>query len=247
MAGILFIHGAYGGADPFNLPTGFNLVELPTSSANVATHYYMITYPDLPMLLPLRAIPIIGNPLADLVQPDLKILVNLGYGDPHYGYSTGYADVPTGFGLFPSINPISLAGDLIAGAGEGVGAFVGDIIGGVASLAGSAQAVGALASGAAPALTMPALAMPTAASAMASAQQAASVAVPMLTPMVDLAATAFISVPQYDLELFADGMRQLFTGDPMGLINAIGNPIAATVGLETFLSLYAVSTFLSEL
>jgi hypothetical protein len=36
-------------------------------------------------------------------------------------------------------------------------------------------------------------------------------------------------------------------GDPMGLINAIGNPIAATTGLETFLSLYAVSTLLSEI
>lgn len=246
MAGILFIHGAYGGANPYSLPNGFQLVELPTSSANVATHYYMITYPDLPMLLPLRALPIIGNPLADLVQPNLKLLVNLGYGDPHYGYSTGYADVPTGFGLFPSINPISFAGDMIAAAGEGAGAFVGDFIG-LASLVNPAQAASAVAVIAGPSLTMPALAMPTAASVMAGAQQAASVAIPMVTPMADLAAAAFISVPQYDLELFADGMRQLFTGDPMGLINAIGNPIAATAGLETFLSLYAVSTFLSEL
>jgi hypothetical protein len=65
--------------------------------------------------------------------------------------------------------------------------------------------------------------------------------------MADLAAAAFISVPQYDLELFADGMQQLIAGDPMGLINAIGNPVAATTGLETFLSLWTVSTFLSEI
>jgi hypothetical protein len=247
LAGILFIHGAYGGVDPFNLPNGFHLVELPTSSADVATHYYMITYPDLPMLLPLRLIPFIGNPLADLLQPDLTLLVNLGYGDPHYGYSTGYADVPTGFGLFPSINPITFAGDLISGAGQGAAAFVGDIVGGAVSLASSAQAASALASVAAPSLTMPVLAMPTAASMMQAVQSAAPGGVPLLTPMVDLAAAAFISVPQYDLELFADGMQQLLAGDPMGLINAIGKPIAATTGLETFLSLWAVSTFLSEI
>ena len=33
----------------------------------------------------------------------------------------------------------------------------------------------------------------------------------------------------------------------MGLINAIGNPVAATAGLETFLSLWTISTFLSEI
>jgi PE-PPE domain/PE family len=247
MAGILYIHGAYGGVDPFNLPTGFHLVDLPTSSADVATNYYMITYPYLPLLLPLRAIPIIGNPLADLLQPDLTYLVNCGYGDPNYGYSTGYADVPTGFGLFPSINPLTLAGDLVSGAGQGGAAFVGDIVGGLVSLASPAQAASALASVAVPALTMPTLAMPTAASVIAGAQQAASVAVPLLTPMADLAAAAFISVPQYDLELFADGIGQLFAGDPMGLINAIGNPIAATTGLETFLSLWTFSTFVSEI
>ncbi|MDT5222467.1 MAG: hypothetical protein QOF15_4572, partial [Mycobacterium sp.] len=120
---------------------------------------------------------------------------------------------------------------MISGAGQGAAACVGDIIGGVASLASPTQAASALASVAVPTLTMPTLAMPTAASVVAGAQQAASVAVPLLTPMADLAAAAFISVPQYDLELFADGMQQLFTGDPMGLINAIGHPIAATAGL----------------
>lgn len=35
---------------------------------------------DLPLLAP-RAVPIIGNPIADLVQPVLKAIVDLGYGD----------------------------------------------------------------------------------------------------------------------------------------------------------------------
>lgn len=31
------------------------------------TNYYMITTPNLPLLDPLRAIPVIGNPVADLL------------------------------------------------------------------------------------------------------------------------------------------------------------------------------------
>ncbi len=66
----------------------------------------MITTPNgLPLLEPLRVIPVIGNPLADLLQPDLTTIVNLGYGNPNFGYSTGPADVQTYFGLFPHVQP----------------------------------------------------------------------------------------------------------------------------------------------
>ena len=65
------------------------------------TTYYMIPTETLPLLEPLRAIPYIGNPLADLLQPDLTYLVNWGYGDPACGYSTGPANVVTPFGFLP--------------------------------------------------------------------------------------------------------------------------------------------------
>lgn len=65
------------------------------------THYFMIPTPDLPLLEPLRAIPVVGTPLADLLQPDLTVLVNLGY-NPN-----GYADVPTPAQLFPGFNLIA--------------------------------------------------------------------------------------------------------------------------------------------
>ena len=66
-------------------------------------HLHMITTPNgLPLLDPVRAIPVIGNPIADLLQPDLTTIVNLGYGSPSQGWSTGYANVPTQFGLFPT-------------------------------------------------------------------------------------------------------------------------------------------------
>ena len=42
------------------------------------TNYYEIPVTTLPLLDPLQLIPFIGNPLADLLNPDLSVLVNLG-------------------------------------------------------------------------------------------------------------------------------------------------------------------------
>ncbi|HVX23203.1 MAG TPA: PE-PPE domain-containing protein [Acidimicrobiales bacterium] len=51
--------------------------------------YYTIPTQELPLLNPLREIPVVGIPLADLLQPDLEVLVNLGYGNPVVGWGTG--------------------------------------------------------------------------------------------------------------------------------------------------------------
>ncbi len=41
------------------------------------------------------------------------------------------------------------------------------------------------------------------------------------------------ALPAYDISLFADGISQAFNGQPVeGLINAIGEPIAADVALS---------------
>ena len=37
----------------------------------------------------------------------------------------------------------------------------------------------------------------------------------------------------YDVNLFLDGIGQALSGDPVGLVNAIGDPLAADVGLVT--------------
>ena len=42
-----------------------------------------------------------------------------------------------------------------------------------------------------------------------------------------------VTLPSYDFNLFTNGIIQAVNGDPMGLVNAIGNPIAANVGLAT--------------
>ncbi len=129
VAGIVFVHGTYPSLNLSALPPGYAVQNLPTSPGYTGvTTYSMITTPNgLPLLEPLRWIPGIGNPLADLLQPDLSVIVNLGYGNPAYGWSTGPADVQTYFGLFPNVSPALVANDLIAGANLGGIAFAGDI------------------------------------------------------------------------------------------------------------------------
>ena len=127
--GIAFVHGTYPSLNPSALPPGYDLVTLPTSPGyNGVTNYYMITTPNgLPLLEPLRLIPGIGNPLADLLQPDLTTIVNLGYGNPNFGYSTAPADVQTYFGLFPHYSKALIAQDLLLGAHQGTVAFTSDM------------------------------------------------------------------------------------------------------------------------
>lgn len=100
---------------------------MPTTG-DTTTTYYMIPTANSPLLVSVRLIPLIGNPLADLLQPDLKVLVNLGYGSISNGWSQGPANVPTPFGLFPTdINPADVATALANGAVQGVTNAVNDL------------------------------------------------------------------------------------------------------------------------
>lgn len=47
----------------------------------------------------------------------------------------------------------------------------------------------------------------------------------------DIVNAALTTVPSYDVNLFLDGIQQALDGDPMGLINAIGYPVAADTAL----------------
>lgn len=103
---------------------------IPLATTGGLTDYYIIPATDLPLLDPLREIPIVGNPLADLLQPDLTALVNLGYGDPDYGWSTTPANEATEFGLLPSLADFEkLPGLLMTGTETGIEDFVGDFTG----------------------------------------------------------------------------------------------------------------------
>ena len=117
MAGYVYLH-------PFLLPgwpTSFDTsaladaVQEPTSSGyDGATEYFLIPTQDLPLLEPLRDIPGLGPAMADLIQPDLRVLVDLGYdrADP--------SDVATSADLsFPDIDWTTVTQNLELGAQQG--------------------------------------------------------------------------------------------------------------------------------
>jgi hypothetical protein len=110
VAGLIFLHPQYSHLTLAQVASG---VVQPVSPADTETTFILIPSQNLPLLDPLRAIPFVGNPLADLVQPDLKVLVELGYD------RTAYQDVPTTYGLFPNVDPATVAAELQQGAVQG--------------------------------------------------------------------------------------------------------------------------------
>lgn len=93
------------------------------------TEYYMLPTPSLPLTELLQ--PIIGKPLADLLEPDLRVVANLGYGsDPDVGWSQSPANLATPIGVFPSIDSAqfqTIVQALGAGATQGFHDFIADL------------------------------------------------------------------------------------------------------------------------
>ncbi len=249
-AGIYYVHGTYPSINPSALPPGDTMITLPGSAVltgSGATNYYMITQPNLPLLNPVRSIPVIGNPIADLLQPDLTYLVNWGYGDPLYGYSTGPANVPTPFGVFPPLSATTaLPGLLASGAQQGATAFVGDLshLGASSSASLPSLSLGSVGGATSGGLTLPsALTSPT--NFIEALQTANTTATDFFTnavaqsyavllPTADIANALVTSMPSYDFNLFLTGIEQAVGGDPTGgLVYAFGAPIAADTALLT--------------
>jgi hypothetical protein len=102
-------------------PAYFNPDELagavvqPTSDADVATTYFLIPTQDLPLLEGLRDAPGAPSVIADLIQPDMRVLVDLGYN------WTGDADVVTPAQYpSPDIDTTAIDSYLAAGADQGM-------------------------------------------------------------------------------------------------------------------------------
>jgi hypothetical protein len=250
-AGIYYVHGTYP-ANPAALPPGYAIQQLPTSPGytgpNAVTNYYMITTQNgLPLLDPVRAIPVIGNPIADLLQPDLTTIVNLGYGNPNFGWSQGPADVQTYFGLFPHVSPALIAQDLVTGAHQGATAFVSDMhaeASGVSLSSLSHSLTSMTGTGAADlsALTS-ALSSPNGiietiqAATTNAANEISSTAARLYAaalPTADIVNAVVTVVPSYDVNLFLSGIQQAINGNVLGgLQYALVAPIAADTGLLT--------------
>jgi hypothetical protein len=95
-------------------------VAQPTSPADLTlntlnTDYYLIPTQDLPMLNDLRDAPGAPSASADLIQPDMRVLVDLGYN------WTGDADVSTAATMSnPDIDMTAVDSYLAAGADQGM-------------------------------------------------------------------------------------------------------------------------------
>ncbi len=113
--GYFFVHGNYPLLTPDQLASAVPLATSPGYTGS--TQYYMVMTQDLPLVQLIRDIPYAGPPIADIFQPDLRVIVDLGYGD--IGPGGYYANVPTPASLFSIPNPITVTVDLARGAVQG--------------------------------------------------------------------------------------------------------------------------------
>ena len=246
--GIIFVHTKYAPADTcqtFCLTEQEVQAALPLPSTSATQKYYFMPTENLPLVEPLRLIPLIGNPIADLIQPVLKVLVNLGYGDPAHGFTSATqpdANVQVPFGLFPEVSPVEVLGQLLAGVQQGITDFF-------AALGPGGSLVRELSS-----ISLPSLSFspPTAEALIPAIQQAVTAVADRISysiaglyaallPTADIINAIVVSLPAYSLNLALDGVQQILSGDLIGgLINAVGLPIAANVGLITTASLIGV-------
>jgi hypothetical protein len=122
MLGVFFDHD-YADLTPEQVATA--IVEPVSPDAVGDTSYYFIPTQTLPLLEPLI---LTGAPqwLVDLLTPDLRVLVDLGYGNIGGSVAPDYANLPTPADLFEQINPTIVDQDLIAGAGQGITAALVD-------------------------------------------------------------------------------------------------------------------------
>jgi len=238
MAGMALAHFTYLGLQPDQIA---NAIALPTT-ADSLTNYYMIPQDHLPLLDLVRFLPFVGNPLADLVEPAMKILVNLGYGSITEGWSQGPADVQTPFGLFPPDLDWGDVGNALAKAiPEGIVAAGNelldpqnyDVFASIAEnpvtgpLLRAAYATGGLTTNPAAFLDDPNLSTFT---QVLNALDLGSSGAPsesytQLLPLADMLTALTVTLPAYNLTVFLD---QLESGN---LLEAVALPIAADMAL----------------
>jgi hypothetical protein len=261
--GIIELHGQYPFLTPDQLlPTsmGGTAVELTNTLGPTQSQYFIVPTEHLPILSPLRATPFIGNPLADLLEPDFRVLVDLGYGSTTQGWSPDPPNVPTAFGVIPPVSPSEVLGALGAGTQQGISAFASDLNAmaspppnlSLSGLTSTLGLVGTSGSNILPTLTSTLSSPANFIGALQSANTyvangitvSTSAAYATLLPTADVANAIVTSVPSYDINLFLNGVEQIIDGDPVGgLVNAFGAPIAADTALVTLFGGFEARVF----
>jgi hypothetical protein len=192
-----------------------------------------------------------GRVLVDLLQPDLRVLVDLGYGSTTQGWSPGPPNVPTPFGLFPTnINPATVVTALAQGIPEGVHNAISDLQMGhltnFSSLQGFfdaaytfgltpsehptvSQLLGALATYFnADVPVAPITPASSPADIVNTLTSVASTDISIVNPALNPALAVGASLPNYDSSLFLNNLQ---TGN---LLAAVRDPIGADVALVPF-------------
>ncbi|MGO9154869.1 PE family protein [Mycobacterium sp.] len=122
--GYFVVHSNYPFLTPDQVAGAVHLATSPGYTGN--TQYYMVMTQNLPLIQFIRDIPYAGPPIADIFQPDLRVIVDLGYGD--IGPGGGYANLPTPASLLSVPNVGRVAVDLAKGAVQGPWSAVVDIV-----------------------------------------------------------------------------------------------------------------------
>ena len=136
LLGFYYDHGTYlainRDSDPGELPAGYDpetwkaITSNPERYPDIVeiqkygdTTYYTITPKVLPLVRPLHSIPFIGKPIADLIEPALRVIIE----ETGYNRNIPYGQ-PTEIGLIPNINPVTLMSKLIPAFFVGVNNFL---------------------------------------------------------------------------------------------------------------------------
>jgi hypothetical protein len=144
LAGVIYIHSSDVNSQTFATSLGIPTTrtgpdgytqeefdELLNDPANQQQHgdttYITIPTRQLPILQPLRdfgaftGTPSVITPIVDLIEPTLGVLIETGY-DRTASYGQ-----PVMAGLIPALNPVKLAADLAAAAGQGAAQALHDL------------------------------------------------------------------------------------------------------------------------
>jgi hypothetical protein len=147
LLGFEYVHGTMpdpNAANPDSTPGGYsveqwqdmmdhpeNYPDLIDIQTKGDTKYLTVTPTTLPLVQPLKSIPLIGTPIADLLEPSLRVIIE----QTGYDRTINPGDY-TPVKLIPIFNPITLAVDLVPAVIQGVQKFISDLgsLGGASSM-----------------------------------------------------------------------------------------------------------------
>lgn len=140
LAGILTVHLGYQGmtADQIAGATHLGTAGL--------TDFYMIPTRQLPLLWPLYQLGLPGATVADTIDPMLRLVVNLGYGNLDHGLVPDPGGLAAGaaIGFLPKFDPLEVLGAVQSAAAQTVVNPVNDILGALGAAQLPADVTGAM-------------------------------------------------------------------------------------------------------